>query len=77
MRQAIASLAHPARLIALGTLGALALTLVMLAGRPVAPPEAEATIVSITGRFSTTFSRSSLNPAGKTLFTPEMDDGQV
>ena len=64
MRQAIASLAHPARLIAFGTLGALALTLVMLAGRPVAPPEAEATIVSILGRFNTQISRSSANPGG-------------
>jgi hypothetical protein len=42
MRRPVAYLAHPARLAALGALGALALTMLMLAGRPEAPPEAEA-----------------------------------
>jgi hypothetical protein len=42
MRRTLAYLIHPVRLTALGLLGALALTVLMLAGRPEAPPEAEA-----------------------------------
>ena len=42
MRPTIAYLADPARLLAIGALGALALTVLMLAGRPEAAPDAEA-----------------------------------
>ena len=48
MRRPVAYLAHPARLATIGAIGAMALTMLMLAGRPEAPPEAEAAGPSLT-----------------------------